>query len=314
MSLRDALEFIGAGYSAATQERFKKHPMANFLRHSAPAAIREGLPFSLSSGLEIKGSAGQGAWADVPWIAIFYPVVTTSASQGFYPVYLFNLSDRSVSLSMNQGTTAVRRLEKQATREVLANRAQAIALRVKEYADAFDTGVIGLGSTRMLPKDYEAGHAFGRTYSLDDLPSEQSLTSDLQLIVQSYFALEERGGTSTAESIEAEASGLDCVIEKHIKARHVRIERSSSAARLAKHGKPAVCEVCEFDFENTYGELGVGYIEAHHLVPLSAIPVGQAMKYTADDFALLCANCHRMAHRLDDPGDLDKLKRLVGKI
>ena len=32
------------------------------------------------------------------------------------------------------------------------------------------------------------------------------------------------------------------------------------------------CEVCGFDFAITYGDLGTGFIEAHHVLPLSAIP------------------------------------------
>lgn len=55
------------------------------------------------------------------------------------------------------------------------------------------------------------------------------------------------------------------------------------------------CEACGFDFEQTYGELGKGYIECHHLIPLSNFQVNKETKL--DDLALLCSNCHRMIHK-----------------
>jgi 5-methylcytosine-specific restriction enzyme A len=53
------------------------------------------------------------------------------------------------------------------------------------------------------------------------------------------------------------------------------------------------CEVCSFDFAQTYGERGSGYIECHHVEPLH---VGGEGPRTIRDLALLCSNCHRMIH------------------
>ena len=55
------------------------------------------------------------------------------------------------------------------------------------------------------------------------------------------------------------------------------------------------CEACDFDFEKTYGQMGKGYIECHHLIPLSNFQVNKETKL--DDLALLCSNCHRMIHK-----------------
>ncbi|MFD5127234.1 HNH endonuclease [Streptomyces olindensis] len=59
------------------------------------------------------------------------------------------------------------------------------------------------------------------------------------------------------------------------------------------------CEVCDFDFARTYGDLGDGYIEVHHVTPLHA---SGARKTKLADLACLCANCHRMCHR-SRPGE-----------
>lgn len=68
------------------------------------------------------------------------------------------------------------------------------------------------------------------------------------------------------------------------------------------------CEVCKFNFFETYGELGKGFIEAHHRVPLSEIDGEQITKL--DDLALVCSNCHRMLHRSIS---MDELKKKLGK-
>lgn len=41
--------------------------------------------------------------------------------------------------------------------------------------------------------------------------------------------------------------------------------------------------------------MGKGYIECHHLIPLSNFQVIKETKL--DDLALLCSNCHRMIHK-----------------
>lgn len=55
------------------------------------------------------------------------------------------------------------------------------------------------------------------------------------------------------------------------------------------------CEVCGFDFSRTYGELGNGFIECHHTMPLASYEAAAPTKL--EDLAVVCANCHRMLHR-----------------
>jgi 5-methylcytosine-specific restriction enzyme A len=80
---------------------------------------------------------------------------------------------------------------------------------------------------------------------------------------------------------------------------HRERERNSGLGRRKKRavlqstGRLA-CEVCGFDFFDTYGELGHGCIEAHHVV-LLAESTGP-IKVTTSALALVCSNCHRMLH------------------
>lgn len=68
------------------------------------------------------------------------------------------------------------------------------------------------------------------------------------------------------------------------------------------------CQVCGFDFEDAYGDLGCGFIEAHHLTPLSKIKEKHVVN-PAEDLIPLCANCHAMIHKMKNP-DYEKLREL----
>lgn len=81
--------------------------------------------------------------------------------------------------------------------------------------------------------------------------------------------------------------------------RHVARERDAGLRRrkiesVLVHGGSLACEACGFDFEDTYGERGRGYIECHHIVPLHTTTGPRSTR--TSDLALLCANCHRMIH------------------
>jgi 5-methylcytosine-specific restriction protein A len=87
-------------------------------------------------------------------------------------------------------------------------------------------------------------------------------------------------------------------------------ERNSKARQLCvKHWK-AICAVCSFDFEKTYGEIGKGFIHVHHLTPVSQI----GKSYQVDpinDLIPVCPNCHSMLHRQEPPLTIDELKTLL---
>ncbi|MED1471779.1 HNH endonuclease [Bacillus salipaludis] len=95
---------------------------------------------------------------------------------------------------------------------------------------------------------------------------------------------------------------------------HLVRERNPLVIKLAKerflqkHGK-LFCEVCEFDFQQHYGELGDGYIEGHHTKPVSEMEDNQETK--VEDIALVCANCHRMLHRKRPWLSTSDLKQLL---
>jgi 5-methylcytosine-specific restriction protein A len=318
MPLRETLQKILTEYPAAKGLPLEGHTLAAFIRHQAAQAVEEGLG-GLGVGLVgVEGSPGQGNWAAVPWISVFDPAVTTSATRGYYVVYLFHASEPVVHLSLNQGTTSVREEFGAHAREILKDRAHLMRKRVAEYEVSLPVTSIELGSTARLPGDYVAGHALGASYALAALPEEAKLRTDLQTIVRAYRALTYRGGVDADVEAQTELGdefnlpASTTVIETRKYAFHRKIERNRTAARQAKKFHGPVCHACDFDFGKRYGTIGKGFIEAHHLKPISTLEEGVAVHYdVAEDFAVLCSNCHRMIHRSADPSDLVAFRALV---
>ena len=92
--------------------------------------------------------------------------------------------------------------------------------------------------------------------------------------------------------------------------RDPRIVKQKKLEARETYGRLA-CEACGFDFCEIYGDRGDGFIECHHLVPLSEIEVDR--KTTVEDLALLCANCHRMVHSGDRWLEMDELEQLLAE-
>ncbi|SHE27878.1 5-methylcytosine-specific restriction enzyme A [Lampropedia hyalina DSM 16112] len=97
---------------------------------------------------------------------------------------------------------------------------------------------------------------------------------------------------------------------------HLRRERSAAivkakkAATLKATGR-LCCEVCDFDFQETYGEIGEGFCEVHHLLPLSKSD-GKT-RTELKDLAVVCSNCHRVIHRTDPMLSISKMKEQISR-
>lgn len=76
-------------------------------------------------------------------------------------------------------------------------------------------------------------------------------------------------------------------------------ERNSIARKICIEHYGAKCQVCGFDFAETYGIDFEGLIEVHHIIPISSIQ----SEYTVDpikDLIPLCSNCHTAIHKKID--------------
>lgn len=317
--LHQAFERIATEYPVARTQQFAGHPLANFIRRDIPAILQTS--FSQHTDLMWAASAGKGQWSDAPWIAVFDPLVTDNPQEGYYPVYLFTRTLDTVYLSLNQGMTELlKEFGSGKAKDLLRNRAKILRSRLKaEYQVKFDATPIDLqasgANTRL--SFYEPGHVFGVRYDLNSLPATQQLINDIAMMIDVYRLATARGGTDELDSGNpiTDPLGVDLsgstLQEKRQYRYHRVIERNPRLSKAAKKIQGYVCKVCCFDFERAYGSLGREYIEAHHLVPISQLPLNQVVQLSPkDDFAVLCANCHRMIHRKNAPNTFDGFVQL----
>jgi 5-methylcytosine-specific restriction endonuclease McrA len=100
---------------------------------------------------------------------------------------------------------------------------------------------------------------------------------------------------------------------RKVVALHVRRERSGWLATQCKERDNYTCTVCGFYFPDYYGSQGHAFAEAHHLVPLSKVK--KCVMTKIDDLATVCANCHRMLHRMEgERTDVAKLRKIVKQL
>lgn len=113
--------------------------------------------------------------------------------------------------------------------------------------------------------------------------ANEQLTNELQ-----------QAGEDTDESEYAAPEGRLLYRLHRLRERNKTIVEKKKKDHLKKHGSLA-CELCSFDFESVYGEVGRGFIECHHRTPLAQLSPNT--KTTLNDLMLICSNCHRMVHR-----------------
>ncbi|MBI1302053.1 MAG: DUF3578 domain-containing protein [Alphaproteobacteria bacterium] len=214
---------------------------------------------------------------------------------------------------MGQGVTAVKDEFGREWKKILHQRAALIRARVPEYQSRFKDDHIDTKGSSSLSKAYSEAPAFYKKYIVSNMPSENQLIADLSFILELYSKLTFLGGTDLVENNDTDKEiGEDLtLIEKKRFRLHQKVEGRVNTDRVKKH-HGYTCTACEFNFKNTYGELGNKFIEAHHLIPYSELGEGNLRKLDIEkDFAVLCANCHRMIHRMADPSDINGLRSLV---
>ena len=89
MQLGNALAELTTRYAYERTKAFSNSPFGNFVRHDIAQLAREAIPFGFED-FTLKASVGSGRWASVPWLAFFDPLVTSTAQEGIYVVFLIN--------------------------------------------------------------------------------------------------------------------------------------------------------------------------------------------------------------------------------
>lgn len=171
----------------------------------------------------------------------------------------------------------------------------AVAMKLNNFA-SLDPEISGKGLTSYSKLDKELwNHFHGNRRELKlealTLKTKESLSN---LLIQSDIDMEE----SFKEG-------------KLIYLLHKKRERNDKVVKkkLAMVSGKLICEACNFDFTKVYGEIGRGYIEAHHIKPLAEYKEDEETKL--DDLVLLCANCHRMVHSRKQWLTIEELQKSI---
>ncbi|MGD0030628.1 DUF3427 domain-containing protein [Paenibacillus illinoisensis] len=114
------------------------------------------------------------------------------------------------------------------------------------------------------------------------------------------------------EILSEEESEPDKLFEGALKQVFVNVYERNPIARkkcIDHHG--CLCSVCNFNFNDYYGELGKDFIHVHHLKPLHEI----SREYEVDaieDLRPVCPNCHAMLHKRKPAFSIEELKMVIG--
>jgi 5-methylcytosine-specific restriction protein A len=165
-----------------------------------------------------------------------------------------------------------------------------VTLKLSNFK-ALDPNYEGKGMEAYSKLDKEVFEEFN-----SDIKRLHQIANEIRLIVDNPELSNEVSKIENDETNEADSVKEGQVLYKLHKVRERDRKIIDAKKKKVLRDKGVLkCEACDFDFEKKYGEMGKGYIECHHLVPLSNFQVNKETKF--EDLALLCSNCHRMIHK-----------------
>jgi 5-methylcytosine-specific restriction protein A len=304
MDISNAINKVLNEYQEASLQPFANHPLANFIRRDFKDILQTKI--IQEDQYLCKGSAGQGVWAQIPWVCIFDRLITTSAQSGYFPVFLFCSDMSGFYLSLNQGVTEILTRYKVEAKEALIARSEDFRKRIGDIPRSFPHKkidlVLKMGDN--LGRLYEAGNIIASFYPRGETPSNEELIGDILHMLGLYRDLSYNESVPIGmEGLETDEDGSQIENLKKFR-QHKRIERNQKLSKDAKKALGTKCQACGFSFNEGYGELGNDYIEAHHLVPLSSLKGDSVRLNPSKDFAVLCSNCHAMIHRSEFVSDV----------
>ncbi|MEB7507586.1 MrcB family domain-containing protein [Staphylococcus xylosus] len=134
---------------------------------------------------KLKGSIGNGNFAEVPWVAIMDGNITKSTTEGIYIVFLFSGDGEKVFLTLNQGVTYFKNKKLKKHDIVKASNT------IYEIIDSPESAPIDidLKAKTSLGKGYENTTISGFEYYINDLPDSSIIESDLNKLLNDYEQL-----------------------------------------------------------------------------------------------------------------------------
>jgi 5-methylcytosine-specific restriction protein A len=172
---------------------------------------------------------------------------------------------------------------------------------------------LGWNSVNRLLSNKARVHVFWRaqneepfTYSGVAKPIDVADTSPVEILW--VFGAVDVGEFTVADPAELPRAKYPIGAAKQILVNSFERSPTARAACLAHHGNH--CAVCDLLFEDTYGDIGAGFVHVHHLIPLYLATKGYEVD-PINDLRPVCPNCHAMLHRRRPPYSIDEMRERV---
>jgi len=260
--------------------------------------------------LEITTSFGQGGVSKIPWISFLADGMKTS--DGFYPVYLYYKDLNILILSFGESETyksgnwdSKKSQNNSSHRTHWSNNVREKNPTIKDF---FKSDKVYRYGDSFVFKAYRIEFGFkeiddvykkllnityyNKNQELEELVNESDLSSDLNSIYDIYI-----NDLSNSHDLKEEwfaFEGGKKLVTHYMRERSTEIVKAKKEQFKKRFGS-VYCQICDFNFQDKYGDHGEGFIECHHIIPVSEMEENH--KTELKHLILLCANCHRMIHR-----------------
>lgn len=185
--LREFIERFIREYPIEKKKSLVNNPFANFITNEVPKNIFE-IDIIKGEEYRVQGSVGKGAWAAVPWVAIYDKNITTSAQKGEYIVYLLSVDNKILYVTFNQGCTELKnKYGKIETIKKLKEKSSFIQEKIESRGFSKENiNLLCEGEKNEKAEMYEAGCIFSKAYNIENLPEEFELREDLKNMIDIY--------------------------------------------------------------------------------------------------------------------------------
>ncbi len=189
MTIYSALQQIFSMWAVEKNKPFRQNSLVSFITKDFKREISSRVHPKFAD-LKVDASAGQGNWADVPWLSFLNPKITQTTSDGIYPAYLFGADGSGVYLTLMFGTEVPQEnLGKMEAQERFAVIAYFLLHKVVGLA-GWSNAEINLKSSARRARSYESAKIAWKFYPADNLPNEEVLLGDLAEILDVYAQVE----------------------------------------------------------------------------------------------------------------------------
>lgn len=156
----------------------RNHEMFKLINYTSTESLNK---IAKQYNLIARGSSGAGTWTKNPWIALYNEEITTTIQRGVYITYLFSEDMSRVYLTLNQGST---NLKKEFGTKLARQHMEKTRDNIRNKIDSRNFNLdndIKIGNI-----DYEVGTIFYKEYVRDNFPIEGKFIKDLENMIGIY--------------------------------------------------------------------------------------------------------------------------------